>query len=95
MLFADDSVLIAESRNEFNANLEQWRASLEGYGLCLSHFKTEYLCANFSEEIREDVVVVCIIEALVPQTNTFKFLGFIIQSNDDISINVTHRISAG
>ena len=95
MLFADDIVLIAESRYEVNVKLEQWRASLEGYGLRLSRFKTECLCTNFSEEIHEEGVSVCIAESRVPQVNTFKYLGSIIQSNGDISADVTHRISIG
>nr|XP_017245487.1 PREDICTED: uncharacterized protein LOC108217154 [Daucus carota subsp. sativus] len=95
MLFADDIVLIAESRSEVNEKLEQWRIALEGYGLRLSRSKTEYLWANFSEEIHEADVAVCIAEARVPQTNTFKCLCSIIQSNGDISADVTHRISTG
>nr|XP_017225421.1 PREDICTED: uncharacterized protein LOC108201646 [Daucus carota subsp. sativus] len=95
ILFADDIVLIAESRNDVNINLERWRTSLEGYGLRLSRSKTEYLCANFSEEVHEEDVVVCIGQARVPQTNTFKYLGSIIQSNGDISADVTHRILTG
>ena len=60
MLFADDIVLIAEFRNDVNINLERWRTSLEGYGLRLSRSKTEYQCANFSEEVHEEDVAVCI-----------------------------------
>ncbi|XP_063941350.1 uncharacterized protein LOC108201354 [Daucus carota subsp. sativus] len=56
MLFADDIVLIAEFRNDVNINLERWRTSLEGYGLRLSRSKTEYQCANFSEEVHEEDV---------------------------------------
>ena len=93
MLFANDIVLIAESRSEVNVKLEQWRSSLEGYGLRLSRSKTEYLWANFSEGIHEEDVVICIAEARLQQTNTFKYLGSIIQSNDDISADVTHRIT--
>ena len=60
MLFADDIVLIAESMSEVNAKFKQWCTSLEGYGLRLSHSKTEYLCANFSEKIHEEDVAVCV-----------------------------------
>ncbi|XP_017233036.1 uncharacterized protein LOC108207082 [Daucus carota subsp. sativus] len=95
MLFADDIVLIVESRSEVNVKLEQWRTSLEGYGLHLSRSKTEYLWANFHEEIHDVDVAVCIAEARVPQTNTFKYLGSIIQSNRDIFADVTHRILTG
>ena len=69
MSFADDIVLIAESRNEVNANLERCCASLESYILRLSRSKTEYLGGNLSEEIHEDDV--CITEARVSPTNTF------------------------
>ena len=93
MLFVDDIVKIAESRNEVNVKLERWRTSVEGSGLRLSRSKTEYLFANFSELIHEEDVAVCIAEARVPKTNTFKYLGSIIQSNGDISADVTHRIS--
>ena len=56
----------------------------------LSRSKTECMWANFSKEIHGEDVDVCIAEARVTQTNTFKYLSSIIQSND-----VTHRISAG
>nr|XP_017245387.1 PREDICTED: uncharacterized protein LOC108217046 [Daucus carota subsp. sativus] len=84
----------AESLYEVNVKLEQWRASLEGYGLRLSRSKTEYFC-TISEEIHEEGVSVCIAESRVPQVNTFKYLGSIIQSNGNISTDVTHRISIG
>jgi len=50
MLFADDIVLIDESREGVNAKLEQWRDTLEVEGFRLSRLKTEYLHCRFSAD---------------------------------------------
>ena len=42
MLFADDIVLIDESRDGLNRKLENWRHTLEYRGFRLSRSKTEY-----------------------------------------------------
>ena len=58
MLFADDVVLIEETRSGVNAKLEVWRETLECKGFRLSRSKTEYLECKFSEvEQDEDVIV--------------------------------------
>ena len=49
MLFTDDIVLVAETKEEANSKLEEWREALEGKGLYISRTKTEYLRCNFSE----------------------------------------------
>ena len=43
MLFADDVVLIDESRAGVNRKLEPWRRTLESKGFRLSRTKTEYM----------------------------------------------------
>ena len=48
MLFADDIVLIDETRRGLNEKLEKWRNSLESRGFRLSRPKTEYLRCGFS-----------------------------------------------
>ena len=48
MLFADDIVLIDETRQAVNNKLEQWRPTLEAKGFRLSRSKTEYLHCRFS-----------------------------------------------
>ena len=47
MLFADDVVLVDESRTGVNQKLELWRATLESKGFKLSRTKTEYMRCNF------------------------------------------------
>jgi Reverse transcriptase (RNA-dependent DNA polymerase) len=54
MLFADDVVLIDESRIGVNQKLELWRQTLESKGFRLSRTKTEYLRCQFSGENLDD-----------------------------------------
>ena len=48
MLFADDVVLVDESREGVNRKLELWRHTLESKGFRLSRTKTEYMRCDFS-----------------------------------------------
>ena len=49
MLFADDIVLVDETRVRVNAKLELWRQTLESRGFRLSRTKTEYMECKFSK----------------------------------------------
>jgi len=49
-LFADDIVLVDETRVEVNAKLELWRQTLESRGFRLSRTKTEYMECKFSKQ---------------------------------------------
>ena len=53
MLFADDIVLIDESRQGVNDKLEVWRQTLESKGFRLSRSKMEYLECKFSDSRHE------------------------------------------
>jgi hypothetical protein len=48
MLFADDVVLVDESRTGVDQKLEMWRRTLEVKGFRLSRSKTEYMKCDFS-----------------------------------------------
>ena len=48
MLFADDVVLVDDSRARVNRKLEMWRHALESKGFRLSRTKTEYTRCGFS-----------------------------------------------
>src|SRR5512141_2443813 len=48
MLFADDVVLVDDSRTGVNRKLELWRQTLESKGFRLSRTKTEYMMCGFS-----------------------------------------------
>ncbi|KAE8733165.1 Malonyl-CoA decarboxylase family protein isoform 2 [Hibiscus syriacus] len=59
MLFADDIVLVAETKTDLNSRLATWKTALEEKGLRINIEKTEYLCSNFSgnqndEDIEND-----------------------------------------
>jgi hypothetical protein len=48
MLFADDVILVDESRTEVDQKLELWRRTLEAKCFRLSRSKTEYMKCDFS-----------------------------------------------
>ncbi|XP_074364351.1 uncharacterized protein LOC141705196 [Apium graveolens] len=50
--------------------------------------------AIMTEKNQEMDVAICILDDRVPQTDSFKYMGFIIKSNGDILADVTHRIKA-
>ncbi|KAF3649387.1 putative lysine histidine transporter-like 8-like [Capsicum annuum] len=54
MFFADDVVLIDESRQGITDKLEIWRQTLESKGFQLSRIKMEYLECKFSDLRQED-----------------------------------------
>nr|XP_009631961.1 uncharacterized protein LOC104121628 [Nicotiana tomentosiformis] len=95
MLFADDIILLDETRGGVNARLEVWRQTLEFKGFKLSMLKTEYLEYKFSDGLHEEEVEVKIGTQVIPKRDSFKYLGAIIQGNGEIDEDVTHRIGVG
>ena len=95
MLFADDIVLVAETSEEANTKLEEWRAVLESHGLRISRTKIDYLRCNFSGDEQHDGPDVTIEEDVVASRTKFKYLGSIIQNDGEIDGDVTHCIQAG
>ncbi|KAG5569861.1 hypothetical protein H5410_059627, partial [Solanum commersonii] len=91
MLFADDIVLIDETRDRVNARLEVWRQTLESKGFRLSRTKTEYLRCNFNDVVEEAEVGVRLVTQIIPKRESFKYLGSVIEGSGDIDDDVTHR----
>ena len=56
--------------------------------------KIEYLRCNFSDDEQDDGPDVTIGEDVIVNTNKFKYLGSVIQSNGAINGDVTHCIKA-
>jgi len=81
MLFADDVVLLGESREELNGRLETWRQALEAYGFRLSRSKTEYMECNFSRRRSRSTLEVKVGDHIIPQVTRFKYLGSIVQND--------------
>jgi Reverse transcriptase (RNA-dependent DNA polymerase) len=94
MLFANDVVLIDDSRIRVNQKLELWRQTLESKGFRLSRTKTEYMRCQFSGKNSYDGDV-SLDGRVVPMNDTFRYLGSILQSEGEIDENVSHRIRAG
>jgi hypothetical protein len=91
MLFADDVVLIDESRIGVNQKLELWRQTLESKDFRLSRTKTEYMRCQFSGENSDDGDV-SLDEWVVLMNDTFRYLGLMLQSDGEIDEDVSHRI---
>ena len=77
MMFADEIVLVRESREKIEQGLERWRNSFERRGMKVSRTKTEYLCAN-EHEVRFPTVTLG--GAEVPKVEEFKYLGSTVQA---------------
>ena len=58
MLFADDIVLVDETRARVNAKLELWRQTLESRGFRLSRAKKEYMECKFNKQGIRDYSIV-------------------------------------
>ncbi|KAE8676679.1 putative beta-D-xylosidase 2-like [Hibiscus syriacus] len=95
MLFADDIVLVAETKSELNSRLATWKTALEEKGLRVNIEKTEYLCSNFSGNQNDEDVEVCIEGHVLPSKDCFKYLGSMIHKDGGVDDDVTHRIKAG
>ena len=94
MLFADDIVLVDESRTGVDQKLELWRRTLEVKGFRLSRSKTEYMRRDFSATTQEEGDV-RLDGQVVPKKGTFCYLGSMLQKDGDIDEDVSHRIKAG
>ncbi|KAG2610349.1 hypothetical protein PVAP13_4KG186333 [Panicum virgatum] len=94
MLFADDVVLVDESRAGVNRKLELWRRMLESKGFKLSRTKTEYMMCDFSATMHEGGDD-SLDGQVVAQKNTFRYLGSMLQKDGDIDEDIRHKISTG
>jgi len=94
MLFADDIVLIDETRQGVNDKLERWRHTLEARGFRVSRSKTEYLYCCFSGRVDAGGEVT-LDGRVIPKVDKFKYLGSIIQQNGDIDEDINQRIKVG
>ena len=94
MLFADDIVLIDETREILHLKLNRWVDALESNGFRISRTKTEYMICNFNNSENFDEELIKILDQVVTRTNHFRYLGSIVQENGEIEKDVIHRIQA-
>ena len=91
MMFADDLVLCAMTREEVDEDLETWRVVFERHGLKISRTKTEYLPSptNYTE------TTVKLVDAELPTVTSFKYIGSLFTSEGGSQADVNNRIRIG
>jgi hypothetical protein len=94
MLFADDMILVDESRTRVDQKLELWRRTLETKSFRVSRSKTEYMKYDFSATPLEEGDV-RLDGQVVSKKDIFHYLGSMLKKNGDIDEDVSHRIKAG
>ena len=92
MLFADDIVLIDETREGVSDELEQCTVTLEFKGFRLSRSKTEYLKYRFTEGEGGIEDKMMIGGMAIPRFENFRYLSSIIQERGDIDEDINHPI---
>jgi len=78
MLFADDIVLIDETKGGLSETLHRWKHSLGLRGFRLSRSKTEYLRCGFSG-MGGDSGEVIMGGVVLPRVEKFKYLGSMVE----------------
>ena len=79
--------------NGVTRKLELWGQTLESKGFKLSRTETEYMRCGFNTTKHEEEV--SLDGQVVPQKDTFRYLGSMLQKDGDIDEDVSHRIKAG
>ncbi|KAL6498008.1 hypothetical protein OROGR_028405 [Orobanche gracilis] len=95
MMFADDIVLIDETKDEVQQKLELWRDTLEARGFRLSRSKTEYMECRFCDNSDREAEMITFDGKVVHGSTFFRYLGSIIQKDGELDGDVAHRIKAG
>ena len=85
MLFADDLMLVSETLDEVEEELERWRAVIENKGLIISRSKTVYLVPSHQQagKLKGEPL---------PSVNSFKYLGSVIDGSGGCGKHVDGRI---
>ena len=91
MMFADDLVMCAMTREEVEEDLETWRVVFESHGLKISRTKTEYL----PSPTNDTETTVKIVDAELPTVTSFKFIGSLFTSEGGSQADVNNRIRIG
>ena len=91
MMFADDLVLCAMTREEVEEDLETWRVVFERHGLKISRTKTEYL----PSPTNETETIVKIVDAEPPTVMSFTYLGSLFTSEGCSQADVNNMIRIG
>ncbi|XP_070032798.1 uncharacterized protein [Nicotiana tomentosiformis] len=91
----NDKIPINETQDDVNEKLEVWRQTLESKNFKLRRTKTEYLECKFSNVTGESDMDVRVDSQVFSKRRSYKYLRSVIQGNEKIDEDVTHRIGAG
>ena len=91
MMFADDLVMCATTREEVEVDLETWRVLLKSHGLKISRTNTVYL----PSPTNDTNTTVKIVDAELPTMTSFKYIGSLFISEGGSQADVNNRIRIG
>nr|XP_027233168.1 uncharacterized protein LOC113824612 [Penaeus vannamei] len=91
MLFADDIVLVCNTKESLRDKLSQWKRALENRGLKISRTKSEYLSFNYFEEENG----VDMDDEIIKRVPAFKYLGSHVTEDGELDVEVKQRIQSG
>jgi hypothetical protein len=95
MVFADDIVLVSESIEDLQLELDAWRKELEANGLKISRTKTERMSYRFSGQPADPQSMLKCGEDEVKRVQKFKYLGSYFHESGEIDVDVEHRVKCG
>ena len=98
IMYADDMVLVGETRQEVEERTEEWRVALESRGLKISRSKTVYMemIDEDNEQDRDrDVRNITLDGQPMNKVRDFRYLGSSIAEDGGEEVEVTRRIQAG
>ncbi|XP_065323210.1 uncharacterized protein LOC135930355 [Gordionus sp. m RMFG-2023] len=90
MIFADDIVILAESKEEMKERLVSWINLLEKHGLKVNREKTEYMVIGGDETESIDIN-----EWQISAIESCKYLGSPIQTNGTIQKEIESKLNEG
>jgi len=80
---------------KFNGRLETYKQALETYDFHLSISKTKYVKRNFNNKRNSFFLEVKVGYHIIPKVTLFKYLGSIVQNDEEMEEDVNHRIQTG
>ena len=89
MIFADDVVLSAENIMDVEFQLEEWRISIEDYGMKISRTKMEYMIIG----AQDDQLELAGVE--IKKVRAFKYVDFVVQDDEHAVADISGRIQIG
>lgn len=92
ILYADDIVLVAETRRELQRKMDRWKIALESRGLKISRKKTEYFTTDTEGDEQETIEID---GYNLKRVNHFKYLGAMVEEDGSMKREIAHRIQCG